>query len=187
MPILTLYEILGILIITIGVAYIFSGYIRKPRTSIEDLYMKSNAWENFKFAAIIAAPAVVLHELGHKFISMALGFPAVLKVFWGGMGVGVILKLIHAPFLILAPAYVQISAGTPGIQTAAIAFAGPFINLVLWLGSAIYLKKVKNIPQNRAMLLIFTAKINKLLFIFNMIPFPPLDGSKVLSGILAAF
>ncbi|MFH1638559.1 MAG: hypothetical protein ABIB71_09095 [Candidatus Woesearchaeota archaeon] len=187
MALITLSEILGMLAITAGVGYVFSGFIQKPRTTIEQLYMRHGFnWEDFKFAAMIAAPAVILHELGHKFVSIALGFPAVLKVFWMGLGIGIVLKIFHAPFLILAPAYVQISSATPGLQTALIAFAGPFVNLVLWLGSSLYLKKARRLSQTKAVALLLSARINKLLFIFNLIPLPPLDGSKVLAGILAA-
>lgn len=178
--IITPEEIVYILFLTVVLGYIFSGYIRYP--IIHPLNGKQQ-WQDIKFASMISAPAVILHELGHKFVAMAFGFPAVFKIFWPGLGLGVILRAMNSPFLILAPGYVTMPLDTPAGPMVLIAFAGPFVNLVLWLGSAYYIKTHKRIKQKTMIALMITKRINMMLFIFNMIPIPPLDGSKVFFGL----
>lgn len=72
-----------------------------------------------------------------------------------------------------------------------VALAGPVSNLVLFAISAILLVVLVKVggfglddPRSPAVLLFRFALLNTGLAIFNMIPVPPLDGSKVLSGLL---
>jgi len=47
------------------------------------------SWKDFKFAIIITAPAVILHELAHKFVAMAMGLTATFHAWYTGLGIGV--------------------------------------------------------------------------------------------------
>jgi Zn-dependent protease len=73
---------------------------------------------------------------------------------------------------------------------AIVAAAGPLSNLVLAIAAAIPFRFVLANPQlagpNDLLLLIlyYFVQINLLLMIFNLIPIPPLDGSKVLFAFL---
>ena len=184
MAIITLTEIVYMLAVTGVVAYIFSGMVkRKPR---DLLSVKRFDWEDLKFAALVAAPGIILHELAHKFTAMAFGLNAVFEIWPTGLLIGVILKAVGSGFILLAPGYVSIASGFTPFQMMITAFAGPFINLVLWLGAG-YLLKMPNITRAKALFLVMTQHINKWLFIFNMIPIPPLDGSKVLMGLIGLF
>ncbi|HIH17536.1 MAG TPA: site-2 protease family protein, partial [Nanoarchaeota archaeon] len=59
---------------------------------------------------------------------------------------------------------------------------------LLWLGPTFVLRNQKRkLSRNMAIFLFYTASINLWLFIFNMIPVPPLDGSKVLMGLINSF
>ncbi len=176
MVLLSLDEIKYIIVLTLALGYIFSGFIKRPKSPFET-YSAFNL-NDIIYAALVAAPAVILHEFGHKFVAMAFGLDASFHVYWFGLGLGVILKLVNAPFLILAPAYVSIPMNVTPLQGFLTAFAGPFVNLMLWLGS-MYLLKYGNLAYKYMALIATSAKINKILFIFNMIPFPPLDGYKV--------
>ena len=70
---------------------------------------------------------------------------------------------------------------------AIVSVAGPLSNLVLALAAALPLRYMiatdMDIPMLRAVLFIFI-QINLLLMVFNLIPIPPLDGSKVLYAFL---
>lgn len=178
---ITLEELLYITVLVFALGYIFSGYIRYP---VAQPATRKQQWQDIKFAALISAPAVVLHELGHKFVAMAFGLPAAFKIFWGGLGIGIFLRLVHSPFLILAPGYVTVPTDTAALPMMLIALAGPLVNLALWLGSAYYLKTHKRLKRRTLVALLVTKRINMILFIFNMIPIPPLDGSKVLFGLM---
>ena len=73
-----------------------------------------------------------------------------------------------------------------------IAFAGPFSNLVMGIMWAIVLRValLSNIEHNGVLFIIFTAvagiMINTILMVLNLLPLPPLDGSRILSGLLPA-
>lgn len=183
---ITIQEIFYAIAITAVLAYIFMDFI-KPRNTEFFTYSKSGFdWDSFKFAAMVAAPGVILHELAHKFTGMAFGYTASFEVFWFGLFLGVFLKLIRSPFLLIAPGYVTLPGITNSFHLGITAFAGPFINLVLWLGSWTILSKAK-LTRKQAEFFYLTKQINMILFIFNMIPFGPFDGAKVLTGIIGVF
>lgn len=182
MAFLSLAEVLQLIVITFALGYIFSGFIRSP----EEVFQKFS-WKHLLFAAMIATPAVVLHEFGHKFVAMAFGLAASFHVFWVGLVLGILLKLIGSPFLFLAPAYVSIPAGASALQSALIAFAGSGVNLLLWGISALVLKYRKRMSENEMFAWAVSKKLNFFLFWFNLIPIPPLDGWTVLMGIIALF
>jgi Zn-dependent protease len=70
---------------------------------------------------------------------------------------------------------------------AIVAAAGPISNLILAIAAAIPLRYIiatdMQVPLLFGTLLLFV-KINLLLMVFNLIPIPPLDGSKVLFAFL---
>ena len=166
MAFISLLEILYLIILTIIIGYIFSGFIRRPATEHE-IYEKIFNWGDFKTSIIVAAPAVILHELGHKFSAILFGLDAVLHIFWEGLGLAIFLKLINSPFLIIAPAYVSISGQATAFQGFITAFSGPLVNLILFLGAWIATERIR-LTRNQAIILYLTKQINLLLFIFNV-------------------
>ena len=175
-------EIIHLAILTIAIGYIFSGYITDPSNRFKTI--KKFNWKDFKFALLVSAPGIVIHELGHKFAALVFGLGATFKVWFPGLGIAVFLKLINSPFLIIAPGFVEISGAASPFQTMITAFAGPLINLILWGGAALILNNARKLSRRQAVFLYLTKKINLFLFIFNMIPIPPLDGSKVLFNLI---
>ena len=172
------------------VGIIFMDLLKRFRQpTIEDYYQsKYKRWLNdFKFAIIATIPAILLHELGHKFTAMAFGLTAVFKAAWTWLGLGLILKFTG--FVFLVPAYVEISNplgfGIPPLIYSLIAFAGPAVNLVLWMLGWAALKRNWFNPKYKT-LLYLTKQINMFLFIFNMLPIPGFDGLKVYTGIFQA-
>jgi Zn-dependent protease len=183
--IISLDEILSLVIITGVLGYIFSGFIQRPR-EIYEIRSKFD-WKDIQFAMIVAAPAVILHEFGHKFVAIFFGLDATFHIFWMGLALGVVMKLLSLPFLILAPAYVSIPSGATALQGAWIAFAGPAVNLAIWGVSALILKYKKKMTRLEFFGWAISKKLNFLLFWFNLIPIPPLDGWSVLNGLISAF
>ncbi|MDP3729123.1 MAG: hypothetical protein Q8R18_06775 [bacterium] len=185
MAFLSLAEIFQLIVITLVLGYIFSGFIQRPRN--DPFSLQRFSWKDLLFAASIATPAVVLHEFGHKFVALAFGFAASFHIFWAGLVLGVLLKIIGSPLLFLAPAYVSIPAGASALQSTFIAFAGPGMNLLLWGISALVVKYKKNMSEQELFGWAISKKLNFFLFWFNLIPIPPLDGWTVLQGIIRMF
>ena len=179
---ITVTEIMSMAVITVVLGYIFADFISRPKEPFEYLSGASR-WKDIKFASLVIAPAVIVHELFHKFVAMGFGLPAFFKVYWFGLFLGLALKMMHAPLLIIAPAYVIYPAATH-FQNMLIAFAGPFANLLMWVGATLWLKYGK-VRRKTELVLALTRKINFFLFVFNMIPLPPLDGYHFFSNLIA--
>jgi len=142
--------------------------------------------DDFWNAVIIVAPAIALHEMGHKFMAMAFGISAVFHASYFWLILGLLLKIVRFPFLIFVPGYVSIfGSGTP-LQNALVAFAGPGVNLILWLGSLILVRSRVKMSHRMRILLALSARVNMFLFFFNMLPIPPFDGFSVFSNLLRA-
>ncbi|MDP4012452.1 MAG: site-2 protease family protein [Candidatus Nanoarchaeia archaeon] len=184
MVLFTIREIIDLVILTVGLGYIFSAYISRPKTELELVYPKLGlSWRDFKFAIIVTAPAVILHELAHKFVAMGFGLEAVFKAWYAGLGIGVFLRVINSPLILLAPGYVQIPPSSSNLAIFMTAFAGPLTNLLLFGVAGYILTHAKKLTRNQAITIYLTKQINFFLFIFNMLPIPPLDGSKVFSAL----
>lgn len=184
MALVTLMELFRLVVMTLALGYIFSAFMPQQLFGKRGLYHLLNAQKSgfdldaLKYAAIITAPAVALHELGHKFIAMAFGLSAEFFVSYWGLGLGMFLKMVGAPFIIFIPGYVTIPYDTHVLVSGIVAFAGPFMNVVIWIAAGIYLKYFK-LNHKQMILAVLTKKINMFLFIFNMIPFGLFDGAKV--------
>lgn len=178
----TLIEVVELVITVFALGYIFSGFIQKPMHPIKML-LKNRFfdWEDVKYSALVVAPAVILHELGHKFIGLALGYEAIFHASYVGLAIGAFLRIIGSPFLFFIPGWVSIpGAATASFDFAVIALAGPAVNLILYFISWGLLVSNKYPKFNTAFYL--SKQINLLLFAFNMIPFSIFDGAKILSG-----
>jgi Zn-dependent protease len=140
----------------------------------------------FVLGMMIAGPAVLFHELGHKLVAMGFGMSAEFHAAYFWLGLGVILKLMNFGFIFFVPAYVSIMGATTPLQSSAIAFAGPAVNLILFLVPWLLLKNKAFVKRHKKYLalMVLTSRINIFLFIFNMLPIPMFDGWKVYSGVI---
>ncbi len=194
MPLITFGEIIDLVLMTFFVGYIFSGIIPARRENYDPLvhYKRGVDFEGLKFAIMATAPAIIVHELAHKFIALGFGLDAVFFAFYRSpftlmLGVlTIISKLTGFGFMFFVPWFVGISGSGTHLQFALAAFAGPFVNLILWL-SALFLLKKKMYKKNYYLLLLLTQRINMFLFIFNMLPIPGFDGFNAFSHLIRAF
>ncbi len=178
----TLRELFDVIVMTAAVGFIFMDLFRRYQTGFD-----KNA---FLFACMVTSPAIIFHELAHKLVAVSFGLQATFQAAYFWLILGVVLKLIRFNFIFFVPGYVSIAATqtaqlTP-LSHALIAGAGPFLNLVLFLGSWALLQK-KRLKKNTYVLLQVTKQINLLLFVLNMLPIPFFDGLKVYQGLFQAF
>ena len=181
-------EIIDLVIMTFAIGYIFSDYFkREPLEGYDPLtyYQKPQLWENIKSASMIAAPAVVLHELAHKFVAMSFGATATLHAPYTMYAIVILLKLMNFPLLFFVGGYVSHTI-LPPVESSIVSIAGPLTNLVLWL-SCLAIVKFRLISKKYYKILVPVAKLNMFLFIFNMIPLPGFDGYNFISSLFSVF
>jgi Zn-dependent protease len=138
-------------------------------------------------SALTAGIAVLLHEYGHRFVARYFGSDARIIANDGMLVFGIVLALA-AGFIFFAPAAVvhNIHDRRKGGIVAA---AGPVINMILALLFAALLIAAPTLGitgMTRAVLA-YGFLINALLGVFNMLPFGPIDGAKVLEWSGTAF
>ena len=181
-------EIIDIVLMTLAIGYIFSTFIkRQPAEDYDPLkfYKKNPFLEDLKFGAMIAAPAVVLHELAHKFVAMSFGAVATLHAPLGWYAVIIILRLLNFPLLFFVGGYVTHS-GLPALQSSLVSVAGPLTNIILY-GVFLSIIKFKLVHRKYYRALAISAKLNLFLAVFNMIPIPGFDGYNFFRALLVYF
>jgi len=151
---------------------------------------------------ILLAPpfllALTFHELAHGYVAWRLGDPTAKNAgrltmnplkHLDPLGViaFVIMKIGWAKPVPIDPRYFK----DPQKGMLLVALAGPGANVLLAIASALFLQIVIRLPampmfllQPLAGMLVASIWINIMLAVFNCLPIPPLDGSKVLMGIL---
>jgi len=194
MPLLNFNEIIDLIAMTVFVGYIFSDMIPVRRDNYDPLvhYKSRFDFEGLKFAIMATAPAIIFHELAHKFVAISFGFNAIFYAFYRQTftlilgGLAILSKLTGFGLMLFVPGYVGISGYGTHLEYAFAALAGPMVNLILWLGSWLLLKK-KLYNKKYYILLLLTSRINMFLFIFNMLPIPGFDGFNFFRHLIASF
>ena len=156
--------------------------------------------ESLIAAAIILLVSFPVHEFSHAYVAYRLG-DGTAKLF----GRLTLNPIVHfdpiGGLLLIASSLTGIGIGwakpTPvnpanlrgGTDSEGIvAFAGPASNLILAALGAIPIRLVlathTQIPEPVFLVLIYFVVINIALMLFNLVPIPPLDGSKVLFSMM---
>ncbi len=184
----TWQEILDMILMTAAAGFIFMDMFKRPASHDPlQAYKQRSSWTSrFWYSAAIVAPSILLHELGHKFVALGEGLTATFHAAYVWLAAGVLLKLVSFPFLIIVPAYVSIIGSATPLQSSAIAFGGPGVNLLLYLVSFVVLR-TKRMGEGATRFWLYMRFINGFLFIFNMLPIPGFDGFTVYQGLWQTF
>jgi len=186
----TISELLDIVIMTAFIGFIFKDVFKRREHYTDPLQYYQNIrygfnWGDFWFACGVTAPAIILHELSHKFVAMSFGFHATFHAAYTWLVIGLVLKLMNFGLIFFVPAYVSYPAGGTPLQHAAISIAGPLMNLIVWLVSGILIRK-RLISRKYLPAAVLTNRLNFFLFLFNMIPIPPFDGGHFFLSLIQA-
>ena len=127
----------------------------------------------------------ILHELGHKLVSMKYGYWAEFKLWPQGLIFALITSFFGFVFAAPGAVYTYANHMTDEIN-GKISIAGPVVNIILALiflaiGIAVY----RSAFTSQTAVIIFTVclvgySVNSFLAVFNLLPIGNLDGSKVL-------
>lgn len=151
------------------------------------------------FLIVVIMFSAVIHEVMHGVAADKLGDPTArfagrltlnpIKHLdpMGSVFLPLILAMSGSPFLFGWAKPVPYNpfnlVKAPRFGEALVALAGPVSNLVLAIATALLIR-VQMFPPDIAEVLFLIVVVNVMLAVFNMIPIPPLDGSKVLAAIL---
>lgn len=163
--------------------------------------------DTLHYLAIVAIPllfAVTVHEAAHGYVANYYGDPTAKMLGrlslnpikhidpFGTILIPAILIVSNAGFIFGWAKPVPIGARNfknPRKDMAITALAGPFVNLVMAFGWALLAKIFDLTEVDEAFspafkMCIAGVYINIMLMAFNILPIPPLDGSRVISAIL---
>jgi Zn-dependent protease len=154
---------------------------------------------------LLALPVIVaitFHEAAHGYVALHFGDPTAKEE--GRLTLNP-LKHIDPFGTVLLPALLYFTAGflfgyakpvpvkfgnlrNPRWDMIWVAIAGPAMNILLAVISAILLRLAltqgQTIESSVVQVLMSSIQLNAILAVFNMLPLPPLDGSKVLAPFL---
>jgi Zn-dependent protease len=162
--------------------------------------------------ALPVVAAIVFHEVAHGWVAYRLGDPTAARQgrltlnplahidIFGTILVPLMLIVAHSPFVIGYAKPVPVNYANlrnPKRDMIWVAAAGPVTNLLLALGFAIIWKPLASLTGTEAFSSNYAAflaaivlmaqsgiLINITLAVFNAFPLPPLDGGRVLVGLL---
>ncbi|MBI5001114.1 MAG: hypothetical protein HZB92_06265 [Euryarchaeota archaeon] len=124
------------------------------------------------FVAVLTG--YLLHELAHKLVAQGYGMRAEFRYWPFGLLFALLTSLMG--FVFAAPGAVMIHGRTTLEKYGRISAAGPMVNLLI---GAILTPMIIMLPSPYAYVAFFVATINVFLAGFNLLPIPPLDGSKI--------
>lgn len=158
------------IVITIAFAFAFSS---------TGFYTFSFNWEIFPLALLISFLAVgsgfILHELGHKFLANRYGAWAEFRAWFQGLLTALMFAVLFG-FVFATPGAVYIAGNITHEENGKISAMGPSINLIF---AAVFFPFLFITAGLLNTIFFYIYYINAFLAVFNLLPFGPLDGAKI--------
>lgn len=146
------------------------------------------------FQIIILVFSVIIHEISHGFMALAFGdktaqYQGRLTLnpikhidLFGSIILPFLLYITHAGFMVgwAKPVpYNPYNLRNAKIAEPMVALAGPLSNLLVAVIFGLIIR-LAPIPSQLVLIFAYVVLINIALAVFNLVPIPPLDGSKIL-------
>lgn len=162
--------LISILVLTVAFSFWITGGI--IRNQDFNIIIKSVP---YAFAGVLTA--FFVHEVSHKFIAQKLGLWAEYRMYPLGLILALILS-VFTGWVFAAPGAVMFMGGSKSYENGKIAVAGPLANIII--ASAALPLYIVFYESTIAPLIGFICLINAFLGTFNLLPFGPLDGTKII-------
>lgn len=153
---------------------------------------------NFIFYFLVIVPSAIIHEYAHGLVADMLGDPTARHAGrltinpmahidpWGTILMPIMLSLATNGAFMFAYAkpvpYNPYNLKNQKWGPSMVALAGPLANLLLAIAFAIVVRLLPGLEMTSVLAVIVYA--NVMLTVFNLVPIPPLDGSKILYALL---
>ena len=166
--------IIAYVVLTLAFSFIFSGGIWNKQFHSSFLTL-------LPIAALAVALSFILHELMHKFVAQHYGAWAEFRTWPSGLMITIVSSMLG--FLIGLPGATYIFSNSfTRRQNGIVSLAGPLTNVIVFLIFIVIGLALAPKPQTYLATAIGVVTFISLwLGFFNMLPIPPLDGSKVLA------
>ena len=137
--------------------------------------------EALPIALVAVGTGFVAHEMAHRQVARRYGFHAEYRAWLGGLAFAVLLAFVSGgKFIFAAPGATYIYASDISTkQNGKISIAGPATNLII--GALLFIASLFIAEGFASIVLRYAAFINFWFAFFNLLPFGPLDGKKVMA------
>jgi Zn-dependent protease len=169
---------IAIMVLTIAFSFTFSKnnllffFVGSPIDVLSYFFFMPIA-----FLGIVSA--FFVHELSHKFVAQKYGLWSEFRMYPKGLLISVIIAFFTG-LVFAVPGAVMFRGDAKPFETGRIAAAGPASNIGIAVVSYIFYHFLFFTMGFWGTLIGFICLVNLLLATFNLLPFGPLDGKKVL-------
>ena len=130
----------------------------------------------FGLSALLVSTGFLLHEFAHKFVAQRYGAWAEFRMYPAGLMMALMFSFFG--FLFAAPGAVYINGRIDDRMNGKISVAGPLVNIII---GGIAMTVAYTVTDDLiGWIAYWFAFFNMFLAFFNLLPIPPMDGSKIL-------
>jgi len=173
-------EILHIAVAILVLSIAFSIVMRRGFSSLDPSMNDMLFLLGFSFILVVFS--FLIHEFGHKFVAQRYNAWSEFRAYPFGLLFALMMSFMG--FLFAAPGAVYIRGNIDKEMNGKISLAGPAVNFVV---SAIAIVLFFMTGGLLATLFGMLAYLNAFLGLFNLIPIPPFDGSKIVTWDLKVY
>ena len=131
----------------------------------------------FGLCLFLVVVSFLFHEFGHKFVAQKYGLWSEFRMWPAGLLLTLVTSAIG--FLFAAPGAVMIAGNMNQEMNGKVSIAGPAVNIVMSLIGIIGCLAFNH--SGWVVFFVMLANLNAFLALFNLLPIPPLDGSKIIT------
>ncbi len=173
-------EVMDITISVIVLAIAFTILYRNNTSFLN--FFEYHLGESMKYIGLfglclaLVVVSFLFHEFGHKFVAQKHGLWSEFRMWPTGLVLTLITPFLG--FLFASPGAVYIAGNMDQETNGKVSIAGPMVNIVMSFIGIIGCFTVNY--SGWIIFFLMLGNLNAFLALFNLIPIPPLDGSKII-------